>query len=396
MMSCVKFSLCIILLYSWQYPENVNDFGTSWNPTTVGNSITGVRISRLLTAKLGMQAPKQTKVLAKPGNGAPKESAPPGNNPGKPGSKVPSEKPMPPSSQDNAPSEKKENKPKGTEVKNATDTQIPEQNKLCPSPSGDSSFETTAPSEKSDPSDCEVMPGGLLLSPQNEAQSEKTEKESDDATLKGETEASQGGEGTAVYSLKTKNYAMRNLILTDWDRFMQSSEHDWAAFQVCLNNARETFLEQKNKEWSNWIHLIEKKKLKKWLDDTYSTLPEIYAKDMEQLKYKKIKGWLMYQWQKNEKDSDHESLELMKASEFLQLAKSREWYRSNLDIDKQREEFMKWFVLKENEYLKKQEQSDWTYWKNVKLIMTDSMCTTLSVKPITKKQWNQLVNEIKM
>ncbi|KJP87312.1 hypothetical protein AK88_02992 [Plasmodium fragile] len=175
MIPSAKFLIFSLLLYLRQYPYHANEFGTSWNHTAAQNGTVGVRISRLLTGEVDMQTPTQTKVLAKPGNGAPKETALPGNNPGKPGSKAGSEKPMPTSSQGKALSEKKENKPKGTEVKNGTDNKRPEQNKAPETPTGDRSKET-APVENSGNSDPAVGSDRPLLASRIKAQVENTTK----------------------------------------------------------------------------------------------------------------------------------------------------------------------------------------------------------------------------
>ncbi|KJP84817.1 hypothetical protein AK88_05552 [Plasmodium fragile] len=135
--------------------------------------------------------------------------------------------------------------------------------------------------------------------------------------------------------------------------------------------------------------------MKEWFDDVHFNLLKNLKQDMTQFKNKKIKEWLMYHWESNEHGSDSESFEHLGTLTLLKLARSREWYRANPNIIKQGKKLLACLLMKENEYLG-QQWENWTRWKNDKLIMTDSMCTTLFGKRITKKEWNQVVNEIKM
>ncbi|KJP85058.1 hypothetical protein AK88_05313 [Plasmodium fragile] len=151
MMFPVKLSICSILLYSCQYPEHVNGFGTSWNHRPEQHDTLSVRISRLLTVELDMQAPAPNKtLLLSPGTGPGKKVASkqkPGKS-GKPTTNVASEGSLPQSPQNKVQGEMNENKPKGTEVKSATDKQTPEQNKAPATPSA-GPVKTTAQDGKS-------------------------------------------------------------------------------------------------------------------------------------------------------------------------------------------------------------------------------------------------------
>ncbi|GAB66749.1 tryptophan-rich antigen [Plasmodium cynomolgi strain B] len=230
-------------------------------------------------------------------------------------------------------------------------------------------------------------------------------------------------EETAVYPLKPEDYAKEDLQSTEWITFTQSLEDDWERLEVILNKAKERWMQQTNKEWSSWIHLIEDKwsiyslrkrdwsdekwkkwfrtevksqidsEVKKWMNDTNNNLFKILAKDMLQFQNKKIKEWLMYHWKNNEGGSV--PFGLMTTSKILKLIKSKEWYRTNPIINMQRRELMKWFILKENEYLKR-EWRNWTYWKKVKFFVINSICTTLSRKRLTEEEWNQFINDIKV
>ncbi|KMZ99350.1 hypothetical protein PVNG_04608 [Plasmodium vivax North Korean] len=243
-------------------------------------------------------------------------------------------------------------------------------------------------------------------------------------------------EETAVYPLKPEDFAKEDSQSTEWLTFIQGLEGDWERLEVSLNKARERWMEQRNKEWAGWLRLIENKwseysqistkgkdpaglrkrewsdekwkkwfkaevksqidsHLKKWMNDTHSNLFKILVKDMSQFENKKTKEWLMNHWKKNERGYGSESFEVMTTSKLLNVAKSREWYRANPNINRERRELMKWFLLKENEYLG-QEWKKWTQWKKVKFFVFNSMCTTFSGKRLTKEEWNQFVNEIKV
>ncbi|KJP88571.1 hypothetical protein AK88_01850 [Plasmodium fragile] len=265
---------------------------------------------------------------------------------------------------------------------------------------------------------------------------EKTEEQGEVNADKQCAEEAAELESTQAQEEVQEHYVMEDSVFTDWNRFMQNLEYDWEEFRVYLNKARAKFMEQKNKEHSRWINLVlckwihytqisttgedpqnlrkrhlsnvEYKKwfnteikpqidvqLDKWFNDTHLNLFKILKNNMIQFKNKKIKEWLMYHWKQNEGYSGYESLELMTASEFLNLVKSREWYRSSIDMDYQGQELTKWFLPKEKEYLK-QEQSTWAHWEKDKYDVINSMCITLSGKRLTQEEWNQFVNEIKI
>ncbi|KJP87557.1 hypothetical protein AK88_02723 [Plasmodium fragile] len=176
MMFPVQLSIFSFILYSWQYPENVNEFGTSWNHTAKQNDTVGVRISRLLTVELDMQAPPPNNtLLTSPGKGQDKKVASgqkPGKS-GKPKSKVGEAGSLPPSSQNEVQSENKEKKPKETTVKSGTDKQTPEQNKGPVSSSG-GPVKTTATDGKSGKPDAKVGSQGLLVASEKKEQVENT------------------------------------------------------------------------------------------------------------------------------------------------------------------------------------------------------------------------------
>ncbi|KJP84760.1 hypothetical protein AK88_05606 [Plasmodium fragile] len=176
MMFPVKLSIFSIILYSWQYPEHANEFGTSWNHRPEQQDTLGVRISRLLTVEVDMQAPAPNNtLLLSPGKGHDKKLASgqkPGKS-GKPKSKVSTEEPLPQSPQNKVQGEKNEKKPQETEVKGATDKQTPEQNKGPVNPSG-GPVKATAQDGKSGKSKPKDRSQGLQVGSQNGAQIEKT------------------------------------------------------------------------------------------------------------------------------------------------------------------------------------------------------------------------------
>ncbi|KJP87307.1 hypothetical protein AK88_02987 [Plasmodium fragile] len=142
MMFALKLSIFSFILYSWQDPEKANECGTSWKHWAKQHDTLGVRISRLLTVELDMQAPPQPNntLLLSPGKGQDKKVASrkkPGQS-GKPKSKVGEAGSLPPSSQNEEQSQKGENKPQEPSLKGGADWQTPEQShKLPGNPSGD-------------------------------------------------------------------------------------------------------------------------------------------------------------------------------------------------------------------------------------------------------------------
>ncbi|KJP84968.1 hypothetical protein AK88_05407 [Plasmodium fragile] len=180
MMFPVQLSIFSFILYSWQHPENANESGTSWNHTAKQNDTLGIRMRRLLTVELDMQAPPQPNntLLLTPGKGHDKKLASgqkPGKS-GKPTTNVASEGSLPQSPQHNVQSEKKEKKPKGTEVTGATDKQTPEQNKGPVSPSG-GPVKTTATGADSGKPDAKVGTEGILVASEKKAHIKETTEE---------------------------------------------------------------------------------------------------------------------------------------------------------------------------------------------------------------------------
>ncbi|KJP88361.1 hypothetical protein AK88_01977 [Plasmodium fragile] len=177
--SCAKLSIFSCILHSRQCFHDVTELGTSWKNTAEQNDTLGVRISRLLTVELDMQAPPpHNTLLLSPGKGQDKKLASkqkPGKS-GKPTTNVASEGSLPQSPQNKVKTEKKEKKTKGTDVKSRTDKQTPEQSISPGSPSGHSSAETTAPSEQSGSSDAQVASEALSAPSQKEEQCEKVKK----------------------------------------------------------------------------------------------------------------------------------------------------------------------------------------------------------------------------
>ncbi|KJP88323.1 hypothetical protein AK88_01939 [Plasmodium fragile] len=157
----------------------VNELGSSWNHVTGQEDTVGVRMSRVLTVELDMQAPPPNNtLLLTPGKGQPTKDASdqkPGKS-GKPKSKVGEEGSLPPSTQNNVQSEKKENKPQGTEVNNGTDNQTPEQNKDPVSPSA-SPVKTSATDGKSGKPDSKVGTEAILVASKNKAQIKETSEQ---------------------------------------------------------------------------------------------------------------------------------------------------------------------------------------------------------------------------
>ncbi|KJP85320.1 hypothetical protein AK88_05053 [Plasmodium fragile] len=195
MMFALKLSICSFILYSWQYPEHVrhnnerlrrmgiyiydydaNEFGTSWKHSAEQQDILGVRMSRLLTVELDMQAPAPNNtLLLSPGKGHDKKLASgqkPGKS-GKPTTNVASEGSLPQSPQTEVQSEQKEKKAQGTEVKNGTDKQTPEQNKAPATPSAGpvKATATGTDSGKSKPKDGSE---GLVVASEKKAQIKET------------------------------------------------------------------------------------------------------------------------------------------------------------------------------------------------------------------------------
>ncbi|KJP85813.1 hypothetical protein AK88_04572 [Plasmodium fragile] len=130
-----------------------------------------------------MQTPQQPKVLAKPGNGAPKETPSAGKS-GSSDPKVESEGSLSASPKNEEQAEKADKKPEEPSSKGETDVQTVEQDKTPVNPSGDSSPET-----KSGSSDPKVeSEGSLSASPKNEEQAEKADKKPEEPSSKGETD----------------------------------------------------------------------------------------------------------------------------------------------------------------------------------------------------------------
>ncbi|KJP87550.1 hypothetical protein AK88_02854 [Plasmodium fragile] len=142
---------------------------------------------RLLTVELDMQAPKQTKVLAKPGKGTPKKTASAGKSVSS-DPKVESEglSTSPKNEEQGAKADKKSEEPSGN---GETDVQTPEQShKLPVNPSGDSCPETKVPTEKYESSDPKVpSEGSLAPSPQNKEHSKKKTEKPKEPQVNGET-----------------------------------------------------------------------------------------------------------------------------------------------------------------------------------------------------------------
>ncbi|CAA9990590.1 Plasmodium exported protein, unknown function [Plasmodium knowlesi strain H] len=262
---------------------------------------------------------------------------------------------------------------------------------------------------------------------------EDDEEPYSDEEIEGEDEGSE--EETEGDSSEEEYDAMDVSKYEDWNTFKQSLEADWGKFEMKLFKAKETWMEQKNKELSKWLSLVQNRwnkyceipttgedpgnlrkqdwsscewikwfnakvkcpihaQLEKWLDENHSNLFNILVKHMAQFKCKKIKGWLMYHWKMNEEDDDYETYAVMPTLKFLDLVQSRKWYHANPNIDKQRKELMEWFLLKEKEYVKK-EQVDLSHWENIKHSSINSMITTFSEKRLTEKEWNKFLSEIK-
>ncbi|KJP84918.1 hypothetical protein AK88_05451 [Plasmodium fragile] len=179
MMFPVKLSIFGFILYSLRYPDNANESGTSWNHTTEQNDTVGVRISRLLTVELDMQAPPPNNTLLRsPGKGHDKKLASgqkPGKS-GKPTSKVGEEGSLPQSPQNKAKTEKKDRKHGGNAVKTATDKQTPEQNKPPVNPSG-VPVKTTAQDGKSGKPEAKVGSEGILVASEKTAQITETSEQ---------------------------------------------------------------------------------------------------------------------------------------------------------------------------------------------------------------------------
>ncbi|KJP86746.1 hypothetical protein AK88_03560 [Plasmodium fragile] len=143
-------------------------------------------MSRLLTVELDMQTPQaNNKLLTSPGKGQPKKVAS-GQKPGKPKAKVTSEGSLPPSQQNKVHGEQKETKPKGNAVKRGTNKQTPEQHKAPASPNKDLP-QKNASGVKSGKPDSTVGSDGLLISPQNKAQSKKKRKKPKGIDVNSET-----------------------------------------------------------------------------------------------------------------------------------------------------------------------------------------------------------------
>ncbi|KJP85650.1 hypothetical protein AK88_04722 [Plasmodium fragile] len=161
------------------YDYDANELVTSWNHRPEQLDTLGVRISRLLTVELDMQAPQPNNtLLLSPGKGPDKKVASgqkPGKS-GKPTTNVASEGSLPQSPQHNVQSEKKEKKPKGNAVKSATDKQTPEQNKAPATPSA-GPVQTTAPGTDSAKPKPKDGSNGLQVASQNKAHIKETSEQ---------------------------------------------------------------------------------------------------------------------------------------------------------------------------------------------------------------------------
>ncbi|KJP84780.1 hypothetical protein AK88_05586 [Plasmodium fragile] len=180
MMFPVKLSIFSIILYSCQYPEHANELVTSWKHSAEQHDTVGIRMRRLLTVEVDMQAPPQPNntLLLSPGKGPHKKVASgqkPGKS-GKPKSKVGEAGSLPPSPQDGAPSEHEEKKHGGNAVKSATDKQTPEQNKSPVNPNGGPLKEPVLGtySGKSQP---KAASEGLQVASQNKAHIKETSEQ---------------------------------------------------------------------------------------------------------------------------------------------------------------------------------------------------------------------------
>ncbi|ANQ10620.1 Blood-stage membrane protein [Plasmodium coatneyi] len=239
---------------------------------------------------------------------------------------------------------------------------------------------------------------------------------------------------TAGHALKVEQDIMDESKYADLNTFLQSLEDEWVKLELKLFDARENWIEEKNKEFSKWVNVILSKwmkysgisttgshpdasrkldwnndtwkkwfnekvkseidlKLEKWLDEKHSDFFNIFVKNMGLFKSKKIKGWLMYHWKMNEGGYRCKSYERMATPELVNLVKSRRWYHANPNIDKQRKELMEWFLLKEKECIK-QEQVTWSKWESVQRSTINSMCTTFSGKRLTEAEWDKFLCEI--
>ncbi|ANQ06150.1 Uncharacterized protein PCOAH_00004730 [Plasmodium coatneyi] len=79
MISPAKFFIWNLILYSWQYPNNVTELGTSWHNGTTQNGPLNIGIGRSLMGETKIQkpppSPQKNKLLASPKGGPPVNAA---------------------------------------------------------------------------------------------------------------------------------------------------------------------------------------------------------------------------------------------------------------------------------------------------------------------------------